>query len=252
MTTPLEFVPVHPVGEIPDRVLNSVFADISVHLPLVSSVINWGDWERAWAAAVGGRRLGSNKRLVDVTSGNVAWSLKSGGNAITGAGRFSAISSRLDVQKHRQVKDFSADVQRTGGAALEMWNDKIGAELAKSRIGMAPVDLDLRLLIVARRSGGSSYIFHERQLLSEPVGEYRWEINSQGNIQGSVGDEHRATFLRNGFKLQLHYYVRVTDPHVEYNPPVEMSLKRAMEIRPYRPIRVYRRSDPVKQPTLFE
>ena len=182
MTTPLESVPVHPVGQIPDRVLNSVFADISVHLPLVSSVINWGDWERAWAAAVGGKRLGSNRRLVDVTSGNVAWSLKSGGKAITGAGRFSAVSSRLDIQKHRQVNDFSADVQRTGGAALEMWNDKIGGELAKSRSGMIPVDSDLRLLIVAQRSSGSSYIFHERQLLSEPVGEYRWEINSQGNI----------------------------------------------------------------------
>ena len=150
------------------------------------------------------------------------------------------------------MENFSEDVQRTGSAALEMWNDKIGEELAKLRSGMVPVDLDLRLLIVARRSGGSSYVFHERQLLPESVGEYRWEMNCQGNIQGFVGDEHRATFLRNGFKLQLDYYVRATDPQVEYNPPVEMSLKQAMEFRPYRPIRVYRQTDPVKQPALFE
>ena len=67
----------HPVGEIPDRVLDAVFADISVHLPLVDSSIDWRDWERAWAYATGGRRLGSNTRLVDVVCSDVSWSVKS-------------------------------------------------------------------------------------------------------------------------------------------------------------------------------
>ena len=234
---------VHPVGEITDRVLDAVFADISVHLPLVDFSIDWRDWERAWAYATGGRRLGSNKRLVDVVSGDVSWSMKSMEIGFSSSGRVHAITSRLDVTKHRGVADLLSDVDVTGRSALEMWNEKIALEHSRSKgAGFLYSALDLRLIVVGRIGSAQNYVFHERQLVPENVVSYAWSKNASGNIEGHVGKEHRATFLLNGFKLVLHYDLRRTDPHVTYVPPKPMSVEEARKFRQYDPIRIYRES----------
>ena len=239
---------IHPVGEIPDRVLDAVFADISVHLPLVDSKIEWRDWERAWAYATGGRRLGSNTRLVDVVNGDVSWSMKSMGSGLSHRGRVHAISSRLDVTRRRGVADLTSNVNVTGSSALEMWNEKITLEHSNSKGGsFVSSALDLRLIVIGRVSGTSSYIFHERQLLPESIISYAWNENASGNIEGHVGEEHRATFLLNGFKLVLHYDLRGTDPLVTYYPPKPMSVEEAREFRHYNPIRIYRETSGATQ-----
>ena len=231
----------HQVGEIPDRVLDAVFADISVHLPLVDSSIDWRDWERAWAYATGGRRLGSNTRLVDVVCSDVSWSVKSMESGFSSQGPVHAISSRLDVTKHRGVANLLFDVDVTGRSALEMWNEKIASEHSRYKGGgFVSSDLDLRLIVIGRVGRTSDYIFHERKLLPENIASYLWSKNASGNIEGHVGKEHRATFLVNGFKLVLHYDLRSTDPRVTYHPPRPMSVEEARKFRHYAPIRIYR------------
>ena len=238
----------HPVGEIPDRVLDAVFADISVHQPLVDSSIDWRDWERAWAYATGGRRLGSNKRLVDVESGDISWSVKSMETGFSPSGRVHAITSRLDVTKQRGVSDLLSDVNATGRAALEMWNEKIASEHSRSNDGgLVSSVLDLRLIVIGRVNGTPNYVFHERKLLPENIASYLWSKNASGNIEGYVGKEHRATFLLNGFKLVLQYDLRRTDPRVRYYPPKTMSVEEARKFRNYDPIRVYRETSEVTQ-----
>ena len=243
---------VHSVGDIPVHVLDAVFADISVHLPLVDSTIDWRDWERAWAYAVVGDRLGSNKRLVDVVSGDVFWSVKSLGSGISSSDRVSAVSSRLDVRKHRGVEDLLADVNVTGCSALDMWNEKIAWEHARySRGALTPGKLDLRLLVIALVTLTKDYVFHERQLLQEDIGSYKWRKNPSGNVEGYVGNRHCATFLLNGFKLTMYYDLQRTDPRVRYYPPIPMSVEQAREFRKYDPIRIHRQDPVAKQLKLF-
>lgn len=248
---PLEVEKNHPAGRIPDDVLNGVFLDISVHLPLVEFRVDWKDWERSWAHAVQGKRLGSNTRLVDVECTGVAWSVKSMESGISASRRVSAITSRLDVEKHRRIRDFSKDIARTGTAALEMWNEKIDSEHQRYKRRRLSDDLDLRLLIIGRFSNSSMYVFHERDLVEEDVGAYAWSSNKGGNLEGFVGREHRATFLRNGLKLVLHYNVRQVDPQIRYHPPRVMPFEEARKVRGDAGIDIFRNTAASEQMPLL-
>ena len=199
-TTPEPF----PLNQIPREIVLSlgayfVYLVHTGHRDITGS--NWGD---ALAYAVAGRHLDSPLGIADVVleNNNIAWSAKTIKNESPHTVQnIRLISGRCSPDYSYGITDPHEDIQRTGNAVLNIWNERIN--IAREQYN------DLRTSILIRSSDLTSFRLFEEENQRFRITDYIWEENPNGNLIGKNRNtqETRFTWQPHGSQLTIHTQV---------------------------------------------
>lgn len=200
LTTPEPF----PLNQIPRGIILSiggyfVYLLHTGHRDITGS--NWGD---ALAYAVEGRHLDSPLGIVDVVLENnsVAWSAKTIKiESPHAAQNVRLISGRCSPDYSYGITDPHEDIQRTGNAVLNIWNERIN--IAREQYNA------VRTSVLIRSNDLTSFRLFEEENQRFRISDFIWEQNPNGNLIGKNRNtqETRFTWQPHGSQLTIHTQV---------------------------------------------
>lgn len=160
------------------------------------------DWGDALADAVGGKHLGSPVGIADVVLGKMAWSAKT----VKEINPFTAqsvrlISGRCSPDYSYGIEDPHKDIQKTGEAVLNIWNERINIAYDYYN----PV----RTSVLLRSNDLLSFRLFEEENQRFRTNDYEWQVNRNGNLIGVNKEtgETRFTWQPHGSQLTIHTHV---------------------------------------------
>lgn len=162
------------------------------------------DWGDALAYAIGGKHLDSPLGIADVVLDNpkVAWSAKTVKSASPHTvSTVRLISGRCSPDYSYGITDPHEDIQKTGKAVLNIWNE---------RINIAHEDYKaVRTSILVRSNDHRSFRLFEEETQRVRINDYIWEQNPNGNLNGKNKEtgETRFTWQPHGSQLTIHTHV---------------------------------------------
>ncbi len=178
--------------------------------------VSGNDWGDALADAVGGRHLGSPLGIADVVYDKMAWSAKTvKSNNPFGQKSVRLISGRCSPDYSYGITDPHADVQRTGIAVLNIWNERVN--IAREYYP------SLRTSILIRSADLLSYVLFEEESYRYRVSDYVWEVNSNGNFVGKSVETGEVKFTWQPHGSQFTIHEKIPESAVKFcikKPPV--------------------------------
>ena len=192
----------YPMNEIPDDLIVKIGGYL-VHLLYIGRKdITGADWGDAFSDAIGGKHLDSPVGIADVVLGKMAWSMKTVKNSTPFNSRIvRLISGRCSPDYSYGITDPHVDIQETGRAVLGIWNERIN--LAQDEYN--PV----RTSVLVRSNDLLSYTLFEEDNHRFRTSDYKWEVNSNGNLIGKhiETEETCFTWQPHGSQFTIHTHV---------------------------------------------
>lgn len=192
----------YPMNEIPDDLIVKIGGYL-VHLLYIGRKdITGADWGDAFSDAIGGKHLDSPVGIADVVLGKMAWSMKTVKNSNPfNARTVRLISGRCSPDYSYGITDPHVDIQETGRAVLGIWNERIN--LAQDEYN--PV----RTSVLVRSNDLLSYTLFEEDNHRFRTSDYKWEVNSNGNLIGKhiETEETCFTWQPHGSQFTIHTHV---------------------------------------------
>lgn len=171
----------------------------SSHDKGVIHTISREDWGDAFADAIGGTHFDSPIGIADIGFNGMGYSMKTvkALNPLT-CEKVRLISGRCSPDYSYGIADPHEDIQKTGRAVLEIWNERIN--IAREEFN------PLRTSILIRSYDMLSYTLFEEDTDRYRVSDYIWEENSNGNLIGrhKVTNEVCFTWQPHGFQFTIH------------------------------------------------
>ncbi len=194
----LETETLYPLNVFPEEVVHRIGGYFVYLMYIGRKDISGEDWGDAFADAIRGIHLNSPVGVADVEVGKNGWSMKTvKSNEPFDQTTVRLISGRCSPDYSYGITDPHADVQRTGNAVLNIWNERINIATDKySRV---------RTAILVRSYDLLSYSLFEEETQRYRTTDYRWKVNRNGNLVGL--DENgivRFTWQPHGSQFTIH------------------------------------------------
>ncbi len=187
---------------IPDNIIQSIGGHLVYLISVGRTDISGDDWGDALASAVGGNHLSSPLGIADVILGSMAWSTKTvkhmSTSGVFNAKKISLISGRCSPDYSYGITDPHVDIQKTGSAVLNIWNERVNI----AQDNYSPV----RTSVLVRSPDLLSYVLFEEESHRFRTADYEWKINSNGNLKGFLcgTDKQLFTWQPHGSQFTIH------------------------------------------------
>ena len=167
-----------PLNEIPQEIIKKIGKKFIYMLCVGYKDLSGDDWGNVFAEAIGGEHLQSPVGIADVVFDKMAWSMKTvkKTDPHNAKGTIRLISGRCSPDYSYGISDPHEDIQKTGRAVLNIWNERIN--IAQDYYN------PLRTSILVRGNDLLSFTLFEEENTRFVVSNYRWEENSNGNLIG--------------------------------------------------------------------
>lgn len=167
----------YPLNVIPPEIITKVGGYLVYLLYIGRKDVSGNDWGDAFADSIGGVHLDSPVGIADVVLDKNCWSAKT----VKVKDPFSIssvrlISGRCSPDYSYGITDPHKDVQKTGEAVLNIWNERIN--IATDHYS------SVRTAILVRSYDCLSYRLFEEDTQRYRTTDYHWEVNSNGNLIG--------------------------------------------------------------------
>lgn len=206
----------YPLNEIPDDLIVKLGGYFVYLLYIGRKDMTGTDWGDAFSSAIHGIHLDSPIGIADVTSGKMAWSMKTVKNTKPFTCRnVRLISGRCSPDYSYGITDVHADIQKTGRAVLNIWNERVN--IAQDYYN--PV----RTCILVRSNDLLSYCLFEEESHRYRTNDYVWELNNNGNLIGKHIDSGATCFTWQPHGSQFTIHTQVPNNTVRFQikkPPM--------------------------------
>lgn len=167
-----------PLNEIPQEIVKKIGKKFIYMLCVGYKDLSGDDWGNVFAEAIGGEHLQSPVGIADVVFDKMAWSMKTVKKVDPhkAMGSIRLISGRCSPDYSYGISDPHEDIQKTGRAVLNIWNERIN--IAQDYYN------PLRTSILVRSNDLLSFTLFEEENTRFVVSNFRWEENSNGNLIG--------------------------------------------------------------------
>ena len=188
----------YPLNVFPTELINKIGGYLVYLIYIGRKDVSGNDWGDAFADAISGTHLDSPVGIADVVKDRNCWSMKTVKvNDPFAATSIRLISGRCSPDYSYGITDPHQDVQRTGEAVLNIWNERINiATDHYSRV---------RTAILVRSYDLLSYRLFEEETQRFRTTDYHWEVNSNGNL---IGLDHNNkvcfTWQPHGSQFTIH------------------------------------------------
>lgn len=207
----------YPLGQIPDSILYNIATQLIHRLAIGHGDITGDDFGTIFASAIGGEHRGRPLGIADVLWNGCAWSVKT----IYSSHPYDhsvvrLISGRNSPNYSLGISDPLKNPEDTGRAVLSVWNARVNEALDQHD--------DLRIVVMIRNMATREFrIFEEEALRFTPT-DFRWEINSRGNLEGynRVTGEHQFTWQPHGSQFTVFRRVPASARRFCINPNVPL------------------------------
>jgi hypothetical protein len=167
--------------------------------------IGGDDFGSIVAAAVQGMHRGSPLGIADVELEGCAWSVKT----IKSTKPFTQKTIRLISGRNspifsQDIKSPLDDIDKTGRAVLEIWNERVNEAYAAFD--------DLRIFIMLRNMATLEFLVMEHEARRFQPKEFRWLLNTKNNLEGihRESGEHVFTWQPHGAQFTILHQVPIT------------------------------------------
>ena len=165
----------YPLNVIPPEIVTKIGGYLVYLLYIGRKDVSGNDWGDAFADSIGGEHLDSPVGIADVVLDKNCWSAKT----VKVKDPFSIsnvrlISGRCSPDYSYGITDPHKDVQKTGEAVLNIWNERIN--IATDHYS------SVRTAVLVRSYDCLSYRLFEEDTQRFRTTDYHWEVNSNGNL----------------------------------------------------------------------
>ena len=188
----------YPLNIIPPEIITHIGGYLVYLLYIGRKDVSGNDWGDAFADSISGVHLDSPIGIADVVLDKNCWSAKT----VKVKDPFSIsnvrlISGRCSPDYSDGITDPHKDVQKTGEAVLNIWNERIN--IATDHYS------SVRTAILVRSYDCLSYRLFEEDTQRFRTTDYHWEVNSNGNLIGLDRNERVCfTWQPHGSQFTIH------------------------------------------------
>lgn len=206
----------YPLNEIPESIIKKIGGYFIYLLHMGREDISGEDWGDAFADAIMGTHLDSPIGIADVTANGMAYSMKTvkQRNPFT-CRNIRLISGRCSPDYSYGISDPHEDIQKTGRAVLEIWNE---------RVNIAHEEFNpVRTSILIRSEDMLSYVLFEEDTNRYRVTDYEWEENRNGNLIGIHKETRDQCFTWQPHGSQFTIHTKVPTEAIKFRirkPPI--------------------------------
>ena len=190
--------PLYPLNLFPENIIKKIGSYFVYLIYIGRKDISGEDWGDAFADSVGGIHLDSPVGIADVVLGKNCWSMKT----VKAKEPFSStnirlISGRCSPDYSYGITDPHKDIQKTGEAVLNIWNERIN--MANDHYS------HVRTIILIRSYDLLSYRLFEEKTIRYRTTDYHWKVNNNGNLIGLDAYERVCfTWQPHGSQFTIH------------------------------------------------
>ena len=192
----------YALGAIPDSVIFHLGKKIIHRLAVGMADIIGDDFGNMFASAIGGTHRGRPLGVADVALENCAWSIKTISNPNPFSLRIARlISGRNSPVYSHGINDPFANVQRTGAAVLETWNERVNEAFGEYD--------DLRIVVMVRNVARLEFLLMEHEAHRYNPADFIWDLKNERNLVGKEVDSgaHRFTWQSSGSQFTIHHNI---------------------------------------------
>ena len=188
----------YPLNIFPDDLIRSIGGWLVYLVYIGRKDISGGDWGDAFASSVNGIHLEAPVGIADVTLDKNCWSMKT----VKNSNPFTAKNIRLIIGRCSPdysygITDPHEDVQKTGEAVLGIWNERVN--IASDHYSQ------VRTSVLVRSNDLKDYLLFEEETHRFRTTDYRWEVNSNGNLIGiDSHNNQKFTWQPHGSQFTIH------------------------------------------------
>ena len=190
------------MGDLPPEIITEVARWITYNFAAGLSGITGNIWADIFAKAVGGTRLPHHLGVAAIALGTCAWSTKTvectdpfRKKAVRLiSGRNSPLFSFGDVKL-----DLNKDVQETGQKVLSIWNKRMN-------VAYGSYESMRQITLLRGDKGDPHFVLFETELKQFAPGDYVWERNKRGNLEGTDKETGQRwfTWQHHGSQFTIH------------------------------------------------
>lgn len=218
------------LNEIPDDIVINIGSHLVYLIYTGRKDISGDDWGDTLALAIGGEHLASPLGIADVELGRLAWSAKT----VKCKNPFEVSSVRLI--SGRCSPDYSygivnphEDVQKTGTAVLNIWNERIN--IAQDNYA------SVRTSVLIRSYDLCSYVLFEEENHRYCTTDYEWKVNNNGNLVGYLINTEKQffTWQPHGSQFTIHTQIPKTARRFKIKKPFALNEKEVLKMIKFDP-----------------
>lgn len=214
----------YPLNEIPNELITQIAGGFVYLMHVGRKDITGDDFGDVFAKAIGGEHLASPVGIADVVLDKMAWSMKTVKNTNPfGAQNIRLISGRCSPDYSYGITDPHVDVQKTGQAVLNIWNERVN--IAQDNYHR------VRTLILVRSNDLLRYTLFEEENHRFATNNYIWEVNDNGNLIGRdiATNEHCFTWQPHGSQFTIITKIPETAVKFEVKRPPTITQESVLE-----------------------
>lgn len=214
----------YPLNIIPPEMITRMGGYLVYLLYIGRKDITGSDWGDVFADSIGGTHLDSPVGIADVIFEKNCWSAKT----VKIPDPFSAskvrlISGRCSPDYSYGITDPHKDVQKTGEAVLNIWNERIN--IATDHYS------NVRTAVLIRSYDCLSYRLFEEDTQRFRTTDYHWKVNPNGNLIGlDRNGRHCFTWQPHGAQFTIHTEVPESAIKFQIKQPPSISKQDVLKI----------------------
>lgn len=189
----------YPLNSIPDDIIVAICSHIVYLASVGRTDLTGNDFGDALADAVKGEHYASPVGIADVGLAKQAWSAKTVKcSNVLHCKTVRLISGRNSPDYSYGIKDPHMDVQKTGDAVLQIWNERVN--IAYSQFNA------VRTIVLVRNDTLTQFALFEEDTRQVRPSDYRWEVNRNGNFIGidKTSGLAKFTWQPHGSQFTIH------------------------------------------------
>lgn len=204
------------LNEIPNDLITRIGASLVYLIHTGRKDLGGDDFGDVFARAIGGQHLARPLGIADVVLNRMAWSVKTVKDKSPLVKRsIRLISGRCSPDFSYNITDPHEDVQRTGNAVLNIWNERVN--IAQEEYS------PLRTVTLIRSYDLLAYTIFEEENHRFRISDYEWKENRNGNLVGVCIETGEESFVWQPHGSQFTILTKVP-PHAKKfklkKPPV--------------------------------
>lgn len=188
----------YPLGEFTDDVVINIARQIVHRLAIGQSDITGDDFGDIFSKAISGEHFHKPIGVTDVIWNGCSWSAKTVKAAKPFAQKgIRLITGRNSPEYSYGIKDVFADIDETGKAVLNIWNQRVNQSFNEYE--------DLRVVVLVRNMESLEFLLFEYEAARYVPGDYEWKVNKENNFIGynKGTDIHRFTWQPHGSQFTV-------------------------------------------------
>jgi len=215
----------YPINEIPEEVIKQIGRKIVYMLCVGYKDMTGDDWGNVFAQAINGEHLQSPIGIADVVYDKMAWSMKTVklANPHRDEAAIRLISGRCSPDYSYGITDPHEDIEKTGRAVLNIWNERIN--IAQDHYN------PLRTSVLVRSEDLLSFCIFEEENHRYISNQYTWEENKNGNLIGKDIETgaQKFTWQPHGSQFTIHTRIPQTAIKFKIKQPPKLDMEETLK-----------------------